>query len=92
MQITGHGGHVRVGYHVAAEMGAWSLTQTRRTPVPQYEASADLVRVDSFWIQQSPIAVTFTIGQRAWSWMDVPIRLVHSESLAVTLVGVPTIH
>ena len=91
MRIAGSGGRVRVGYQTAASVGAWTLTRTRVSPEPEYEAALDLYAIDAFWSQQRPMDVELSVGQRVWVWSRVHPNL-DAESLAVTLTGGPSIH
>ena len=91
MRISGSGGEVRVGHQVAARLGDWTLTRTRTTPEPEYDATATVVWSDSFWRQQRPMRLELAIGNRRWGWSDLD-PVLGEQSLAAVLVGGPAIH
>ena len=73
--VRGTGGTLAVGYQVAADLGAWSVTTW---PVPGDEVrrcrvEADVVRTDPFWITDpGPFALTLARGNWVWRWPSVP--------------------
>ena len=72
--VHGTGGSLAVGYQIAAELGAWTVTtwptgeETRRCRV-----EAQVLMVDPFWIKEaSEFALTLSRGRWTWRWPAVP--------------------
>lgn len=93
--MNGVGGYaqLRVGYHVAAELGGWHLNSE---PVAlntiQSTLTANVVKVDEFWSTQGPITLAVDMGLAWWLWTNAVVigSIVAGKSVTVVVVGNPT--
>lgn len=81
--VHGTGGTLTVGYQVAAEVGAWTVTTW---PVGADErrcrVEATLARIDPFWIREATtFGLTLSRGNWTWRWREVPAPLQGSDRL-----------
>lgn len=64
---SGDRGELRVGWHKAADLGAWSLVQDGLG----YQFRARVVDRHAVWSTQQPIDLVITLGETEWVWPDV---------------------
>jgi hypothetical protein len=65
----GIGGELRYSYQWAAQLGVWTLEQSPGGWVIQ----AQIVRRNSYWLEQRPLSLVLYIGNLRWTWRDVEL-------------------
>lgn len=71
--LKGRGGAVRVGYQVAATLGAYTLSPSGPG---EWQVEASVASADAFWLSQ-PAAQTLelAVGQQRWIWRGVALAV-----------------
>lgn len=71
--LKGRGGAVRVGYQVAATLGAYTLSPSGPG---EWQVEASVASADAFWLSQ-PAAQTLelAVGQQRWVWRGVALAV-----------------
>lgn len=77
---SGASGAVRWGYHVAARIGRWTISEDGQTVVGALEAHAEMV------CAQSPLVFVVDAGKGQWRW---PVRDLTVTGATVTLTVGP---
>lgn len=70
MRAIGVSGELRVGYQLAATLGAWSLNGG-----PTFTFEAALSSSDRFWLDRRPIDLVLHIGDVEWIWRGQAISI-----------------
>lgn len=85
-QLKGRGGAVRVGYQVAATLGAYTLSPSGPG---EWQVEASVASADAFWLSQ-PAAQTLelAVGQQRWVWRGVALA-VEGSVVRGTVQGSP---
>lgn len=86
MDVSGWSGELRVGYQVAARLGAWALAITR-APALRATLRAEVLAADAYWVRSPAFGVALAIGSSEWRWADavVTIDLTAATATAVLL-------
>lgn len=67
--LRGQQGRIKVGYQVAAELGAFTLSPCGPG---EWQIDAAVVSVDEFWVtQEAERLLELTVGQQRWIWRAV---------------------
>lgn len=71
--LKGRGGTLRVGYQVAATLGAYTL---QPSGAGEWSVEASVAETDAFWLSQ-PAAQTLelAVGQQRWIWRGVVLAV-----------------
>lgn len=89
VRAEGHTGTVQVGYQVAAQLGAWTLTLEPSLP-RRYHITARVDAVSDYWLQHGPWRLALVVGSRIWSWpLEAPGITAHL--LTAEVAGAPTV-
>lgn len=72
MRARGETGALRVGYQVAADLGAWEMILAPRLP-RAYLFRAVVTREHPYWITQEPLDISLTVATVEWLWRGVTI-------------------
>lgn len=84
--VRGHRGRIKVGYQVAAQLGAFSLTPL--TP-GAWQVEASITEVDVFWMaQETARTLELEVGQQRWIWRAVDL-VVDDGAVRGTVTGRP---
>lgn len=70
MRASGTAGVLRVGYQVAADLGAWHIAIAPRLPLT-YVFHATVLSEHDYWITQAPLDLAVQVGSAEWLWRDV---------------------
>jgi hypothetical protein len=62
--VKGASGSIRYGYHVAATVGAWTVTRAGEG----WSLQTTLVQSDAFRLSQQPLAFVVTVQGVSWRW------------------------
>lgn len=73
MRASGTTGVLRVGYQVAADLGAWHMVLAPRLPLT-YVFRATVLSEHDYWITQAPIDLAVQVGSAEWLWRDVQLQ------------------
>lgn len=67
---------VRVGYQVAADLGAWALDLLGTGfGTDEWEITADVLRADGYWLDHGDgFEVRLQLARSWWCWRDVAIE------------------
>lgn len=74
MNVNGHGGEIRVGYHTAARVGSWSLSMDADKMSSPVHIEAQIIWSHEYWITQYVDNVELCCGTRVWRW-DKGVRI-----------------
>lgn len=74
--LTGAGGSIKWAYHVAAELGEWTLISGATGRV----LSAAVTSSDAFRVTQAPLR--FTVPMRRWAWPIESLQIVDGRLTA----------
>lgn len=66
LELRGSTGELRYGYHVAARLGAWSLSEDR------VEARA-VSGVHPVWVEREPLTLHLAVGAKQWVWSGAEV-------------------
>ncbi len=69
-RARGPSGSLRVGYQVAAELGAWEIVIEPKIP-RTYAFRAVLLTQHDYWSQQRPLDLVLALGATEWTWRGV---------------------
>jgi len=84
--VRGREGRVKVGYHVAAELGAFTLTPE----AGEWRIDAAVISADEFWVTQDGTrTLELTIGTQRWSWRNADRLAVDVGAVTGTVTGSP---
>ena len=84
--VRGRQGRLKVGYRVAASLGAFELLPSAPG---EWRVSAAVASVDAFWLSQSAArTLELEIGRQRWIWRDVSLA-VAGDTVTGTVVGRP---
>lgn len=72
MRARGEAGALRVGYQVAADLGAWEMVLAQRLP-RAYLFRAVVTREHPYWITQEPLDLSLTVATVEWLWRGVTV-------------------
>lgn len=73
MRASGSSGVLRVGYQVAATLGAWSLVLEHRLP-RVFTLRAAVLTEHAHWITQRPIDLVVHLASVEWIWRDIALE------------------
>jgi hypothetical protein len=74
-QVTGQRGVVKFGTVPAATLRTWRLAARDDEP-HTWTLTATAVEVNTFYLSQSPLALSLRVGSRTWRWSDVVVEIV----------------
>lgn len=84
--LSGAQGRIKVGYQVAAELGAFRLTPCGPG---EWSFTAAITQVDAFWISQDTgRTLELHVGQQRWVWRTVTL-VVDGHTVTGTASGRP---
>jgi len=89
VDAKGPDGTLRVGYQMAATLGAWSL-RTRHAVPPSFSIEARVISSDMFWSTQAPMALDLRFGKFHWVWAPVE-PCFENGRVTMKALGRPTI-
>lgn len=75
-------GELRYGYHVAAQLSAWSVDERGRV-----DATAS--DINAYWIDQDELALWLRVGSRWWVWRAIQLRQCDASACVVQVEGSP---
>lgn len=71
--LKGKGGALRVGYHVAATLGAYALAPAG---AGEWSVEASVASADAFWLSQPAVqTLELAVGQQRWIWRGVALAV-----------------
>lgn len=69
--LRGQQGRLKVGYQVAAELGAFTLSPAGPSA---WQLDAAITSFDEFWVaQEAERTLELTVGQQRWVWRSVQL-------------------
>jgi hypothetical protein len=81
--VRGKHGRLKVGYRVAASLGAFELLPG------EWRVSASVESTDAFWLSQGAArTLELEVGRQRWIWRDVSLA-VADGTVTGTVVGRP---
>jgi hypothetical protein len=89
MRASGQIGQLRVGYRLAAKLGAWSLSMEARIP-RIYTMRARVEWRDVYWLTQAPLDLALDIGGVEWLWRGIRAAL-DGDDVVVTVRDRPIV-
>jgi len=72
----GTSAQVRVGYKVAADLGAWTLDILGESfGADNWEITADVLRADGYWLDHgNGFELRLQLARSWWCWRDVTVE------------------
>jgi hypothetical protein len=87
LELRGRDGRIKVGYQVAAELGAFKLTPAASG---EWHFEASTVSVDDFWMtQDGPRTLEITVGTQRWIWRNADRLVVDGRAVTGIVAGRP---
>lgn len=85
--IRGREGRIKVGYQVAAELGAFRLS---RGAPGEWQIEAAVVSADDFWLTQDDTrTLEILVGTQRWIWRNADRLVVGGGAVKGTVTGRP---
>lgn len=89
LRVSGTAGAVRVGYQVAAQLGAWRLELLPVVP-KAYRVEAQIRAVSEYWLAQTPLDLVLDMGTQQWTWRAIT-PAIGDARLTATIHGTPAV-
>lgn len=84
--LSGKRGRIKVGYQVAADLGAFTLAPTGPG---EWSISASVTQADAFWLSQDTgRTLELEVGSQRWVWRTVSL-VVDGNAVSGTASGRP---
>lgn len=95
MIIRGQRAELRVGYQVAAAIGAFEATEEQPSALdqekkpPQWSFSGEVKERNDFWLTRGPFELRVFVGEsRQWKWKNV-VPVFSGARVGATVEGAP---
>ena len=89
MRASGRVGALRVGYQLAATLGAWDIEQASEIP-RAFVFRSSILSEHAHWITQQPLDLVLAIGTVEWLWRDIALER-SGDDVSVALTEVPIV-
>lgn len=91
LRASGPAGTLRVGYQVAAELGAWDMELAAQRLPPTFIFHAAVRREHAYWITQEPLDLVLSLGSAEWLWRGVVVGRAPGGRIRIELTERPIV-